>query len=130
MRLLDLNDDVRNLLNQTLISVGHAKVLLAVKDAPAQTKLALDVVKKSLTVRQTEKSVQKILNPPAEAPAPKKTATPKGYEKACQYLSRQFSADISLNQQGVRGTIEISYSDKDDLMRILELMGVPSKHFN
>lgn len=132
MRLLDLNDDVRNLLNQTLISVGHAKVLLAVKDTSSQTKLALDVVKKSLTVRQTEKSVQKILNPPADTPSPRKTPAPKEYEKACQYLARQFSADVCFNQpgSGTRGTIEISYAGKEDLIRILELMGVPSKHLN
>lgn len=130
MRLLDLSDDVRNLLNQTLISVGHAKVLLAVKDAEAQTKLALDVVKKSMTVRQTERSVQKTINPPVDVPAPKKPPIPKGYEKACQYLARQFSTEISINPQGAKGIIEISYADKDDLMRILELLGVPSKHLS
>ncbi|MEG2810671.1 MAG: ParB/RepB/Spo0J family partition protein, partial [Akkermansia sp.] len=128
MRLLDLTDEVRNLLNQSLISVGHAKVLLALKDGPTQTKLALDLVRRGLTVRQTEKAVQKILNPPVESTLGKKPLGTIVYTQACNYLSQQFSTPVNIHTQGAKGIIEISYADRAELTRIMEILGVDNKY--
>ena len=122
MRLLDLHPDVQELLISGQLSVGHAKVLLGVKDHDAQKQLAQETAKKSWTVRQTEKAVQRFLNPP-EPPAPRKPAPP-GYKKICTYLSSQISAPVNISAQGNKGTIEISYSDRSDFIRILELLGL------
>ena len=68
MRLLDLPQPVQDMLGNTFISVGHAKVLLSLKNKDQQIQLGRDIVNKGYTVRQTEKAIQKMLNPPEPAP--------------------------------------------------------------
>lgn len=123
IRLLDLADEVQQFLCSGSISVGHAKALLGLKDPASQSKLAAEVVRKGMTVRQTEQAVQKELtSPPPSSPA-KKSLSPV-YSKVSDYLTRQLSAPVSINAQGSKGTIEISYQNKDDLVRIIELLGI------
>ena len=62
MRLLDLPQPVQDMLGNTFISVGHAKVLLSLKNKDQQIQLGRDIVNKGYTVRQTEKAIQKMLN--------------------------------------------------------------------
>ena len=63
VRLLDLAEPVREMLNQKEISVGHAKVLLQLKNKQKQAQAADSVVRRGLTVRQTEKLVHDALEP-------------------------------------------------------------------
>lgn len=123
IRLLDLYEDARKLLADGSLSVGHAKALLGVKNEADQSKLAQESVMKSWTVRQIEKAVQTYLNPPDPIPSSRKPASP-GYRKICSYLSRQISAPVNISSHGAKGTIEISYADRSDFMRILELLGI------
>lgn len=122
IRLLDLTPEVQQHLNEGLLSVGHAKALLGIKNTEHQVKLASDVVRKGMTVRQTERAVQKALQPPA-APLQKKNA-PRIYQKVSGYLTKQLSAPVNINSLGSKGTIEISYQNKDDLIRIIEILGI------
>ena len=62
LRLNNLNDDVKVLLEHGDIEMGHARALLSC-DASMQSELAKVVVAKSLTVRETERLVKKALNP-------------------------------------------------------------------
>src|SRR5207237_8081570 len=57
MRLLDLHEQVQTWLTQDLISVGHAKVLLALKSPEEQLAVAETVLRRSATVRATERLV-------------------------------------------------------------------------
>jgi ParB family chromosome partitioning protein len=125
MRLLELDEQVREALGFSKISVGHAKVLLGVKNKESQRKLAQDIVKKSWTVRQTEKAVQAVNKAtlhPTTSPT-RKVSSPT-FEKVSQFLSSQMSTPVQINAQGAKGSIEISYQNQQDLLRILELLGV------
>lgn len=121
MRLLDLPQPVQDMLGNTFISVGHAKVLLSLKNKDQQIQLGRDIVNKGYTVRQTEKAIQKILNPPEPAPA-KKPSSPQ-YKKISSILAKQFGTPVNISGQGSRGSIEISFSSKAEFIRILELLG-------
>lgn len=123
IRLLDLAQDVQQYLSGGKISVGHAKALLGVKDHERQAKLASEVVRKGMTVRQAEHAVQKELAPPA-APAPAKKPASAVYTKVAAYLTKQLSAPVSINASGSKGSLEISFQNKDDLVRIIELIGI------
>ena len=57
MRLLDLHEQVQSWLTQERISVGHAKVLLSIKERDGQALLAEEIIRRSLTVRAAEKLV-------------------------------------------------------------------------
>lgn len=125
VRLLEMAAPCRDLLEKGAISVGHAKVLLQLKDAGQQVAAATRVAKQCLTVRQTEQLVKDILNPdPERAPIVGKTL-PAAYESVCQQLSNDFGTRVNIALKGKsNGVIEISYVGKDELVRILQLFGI------
>jgi ParB family chromosome partitioning protein len=129
MRLLDLHDDVQLQVAQARISVGHAKALLALKDPASQLLASDQIIRKSLTVRATEKLVQELLNPPASRATSKTSLpTPRDLEPHIQELENRlrnvFATHVAINHSPKKGKIEIEYYGNDDLQRILELLGV------
>jgi ParB family chromosome partitioning protein len=69
LRLLRLPEEVRGDLASGALSMGHARALLALPDAASQRQAARDVIAKSLSVRDTEALVKKLVAPP-RAPRP------------------------------------------------------------
>jgi ParB family chromosome partitioning protein len=129
MRLLDLHDDVQLQVAQARISVGHAKALLALKDPASQLLASDQIIRKTLTVRATEKLVQELLNPPASRATSKTSPpTPRDLEPHIQELENRlrnvFATHVAINHSPKKGKIEIEYYGNDDLQRILELFGV------
>jgi ParB family chromosome partitioning protein len=129
MRLLDLHDDVQLQVAQGRVSVGHAKALLALKDKASQLLATDQVMRKSMTVRATEKLVQEILNPPASKTKNIGTAaTSRDLEPHLRDLENRlrtlFATQVSISHSPKKGRIEIEYYGNDDLQRILELLGV------
>ncbi|MBR1981356.1 MAG: ParB/RepB/Spo0J family partition protein [Akkermansia sp.] len=124
IRLLDLAPSVRELLDQQQITVGHAKVLLQLKETDQQTNAALRVARGTLTVRQTEQLVRDVLNP--SVPVPKVTPTlPPAYERVCSQLSNDFGTKVNISMKGKNnGVIEIPYAGREDLVRILQIFGI------
>lgn len=125
VRLLELSATARELLEKGDISVGHAKVLLQLKDAAQQSAAAIRIAKQGLTVRQTEQLIKDILTPdPSRPPIVGKTL-PAAYESVCQQLSHDFGTRVNISLKGKsNGTIEINYTGRDELVRILQLFGV------
>lgn len=126
VRLLDLADPVRELLESSGITVGHAKVLLQLKEEAAQISAATRVAEQGLTVRQTEQLVRSLLNPEQGKLAPPAVRSlPAAYEQVCQQLSRDFGTKVNISLKGKNnGVIEIPYVGKDELVRILQIFGV------
>ncbi len=123
MRLLELAEPCQNMLVAGEISVGHAKVLLGVKDKEIQERIAQEVARRSLTVRHTEKMVQNFLNPKVVASGDKKPLPPI-YEPYCKKLSKQFATPVMITPRGNHGSIEISYANRSELVRLLEIFGL------
>ena len=116
LRLNQLNDDVKLLLEHGDIEMGHARALLALKDNE-QSDAARLVAAKQLTVRETENLVRRILEPkPAVAEKPRDPDV-LALE---QRLSERFAApvQISYNNKG-KGKLEISYTSLDELDGII-----------
>lgn len=125
VRLLELAPTSRQLLESGAISVGHAKVLLQLKKEDQQSAAATRVAKQGLTVRQTEQLVKDILTPDPSRPPIVSKALPAAYESVCQQLSQDFGTRVNISLKGKsNGTIEISYTGRDELVRILQLFGV------
>jgi ParB family chromosome partitioning protein len=70
LRLLNLPADVIELIEKNKLSAGHARCLVVINDPLEQTRLALMIIAKKLSVREVEKLVKNILNP-----------TPRGQKK-------------------------------------------------
>ncbi len=130
VRLLDLTEPVRERLNQKEISVGHAKVLLQLKNKQQQVQAADSVVRRGLTVRQTEKLVHDALEPPppSEAPAPQLVPMDDATAEICRQLSKSLGVEVNILPKGRRsGVIEISYNGRAELTRLLEIFGITAR---
>jgi ParB family chromosome partitioning protein len=116
LRLQDLNLDVKELLSQRAIEMGHARALLGISGAQ-QSLLAKEVAKKRLSVRETEQLVRRTLNPPAR---PKTATKDPDTARLEEKLSETLGAAVSIRQKaGGKGSLEISYNSLDELEGIL-----------
>ncbi len=131
IRLLDLPLTVQQMLTVGQISTGHAKVLLSLKVADEQFRAAEDVVRKSLTVRATEKLVAQILRPPPPPkPGPKTSAELEAAIRTVeQRLVGKFATNVTVHHTEKKGRIEIDYYGSDDLNRVLTLLGMEEESF-
>ncbi|CCQ11323.1 Chromosome (plasmid) partitioning protein ParB / Stage 0 sporulation protein J [Pseudoalteromonas luteoviolacea B = ATCC 29581] len=116
LRLNNLNDDVKILLEHGDIEMGHARSLLAL-EGHLQSEAANLVVAKALTVRETEKLVRKMLEPAPEKANKEKDPDVHLLE---QQLGENLGAkvEINYNQKG-KGKLVISYSSLDELDGII-----------
>jgi ParB family transcriptional regulator, chromosome partitioning protein len=116
LRLNQLNDDVKLLLEHGDIEMGHARALLAL-DGLAQSDAARIVAAKQMTVRDTENLVRRLLEPAPEVMPKVKDPDVSSLE---QRLSERFAApvEINYNKKG-KGNLVISYSSLDELEGIL-----------
>src|SRR5918997_5784989 len=62
IRLLRLPEEIQGLVEQEKISMGHARALLGVDDVEIQRKIAQNVIDQSLSVRETERAIRKIIS--------------------------------------------------------------------
>jgi len=116
LRLNNLNDDVKILLEHGDIEMGHARALLALEN-DLQTTTARIVAAKELTVRETEKLVKKALEP--QIVKEEKIIDPDT-QSLEQKLSEKFGAQVAIshNKKG-KGKLVISYSNLDELDGII-----------
>ena len=127
MRLLDLHEQVRTWLAQNLISVGHAKVLLALKSPEEQVAVAETILRRSATVRATERLVARQLG--AAKPRRRRASTPSVSTSAVEHLQARLQEHLGtrviLHHGEKHGRIEIEYYGAEDLQRIVPVIGLP-----
>ena len=118
LRLLDLNEDVRALVERGDLDMGHARALLALSGA-AQSEAAAEVVKRGLSARETEKLVRsKATRKSAPAPV---TRDPDVVRIETE-LGERLGAKIRIDHKAKKGagSVTIHYSSLDALDGILE----------
>ncbi|MCZ0717624.1 ParB/RepB/Spo0J family partition protein [Aerococcus kribbianus] len=125
VRLLGLNQDVKDMVQSGDLSMGQARTLLGLKNKKDQSRLAKKVINEGMTVRQLEKMVQ-ALNEPAEKvkTPPKKLEKPAYIRESEDKLMDRFGTSVQIKDQGKRGKIEIEYLSQDDLTRILDILQI------
>lgn len=121
LRLLNLAPGVRQMIDAGELEMGHARALLALP-IDEQAAVGRDVAKRSLSVRQTEALVKRLLSgtPPEPAPDPD---TRRLERSASEHLGAPVS--ITSNSKG-KGRVVIRYSSLDELDGILARMGAKS----
>lgn len=131
IRLLELPDEVKALVQNSMISVGHAKVLLSLEEEKDRVLFARDVVNEQMTVRALEKKVARLHNPP-EVKKPGTPDLPENYLKnLTETLKKHLgcavrvSSGVTLSSgRHTKGVLEIDFFNNDDLDRVLKLLGV------
>lgn len=124
LRLLDLDNDVRRMVEEGALSAGHAKAILPL--VPAQRKkVAEEIIKKHLSVRQTEQLVRHIQSEErkGQKSAEKKDISAVDYAaEAAKSLSARLGRACHISQGKKKGKIEIEYYGVDDLNDLLEAL--------
>ena len=122
LRLLKLDDKVKAMLAEGLISTGHARALLAVEDKNKQQILATRIFDEKLSVRETEKLVKQILED-KESKKEKKSSEKLIYKKLEDSLKNIIGSKVSIkSKDNGKGKIEIDYYSIEELDRITELL--------
>ena len=117
LRLLDLEDAVKQLVEQGELEMGHARALLALS-GNKQIEAARQVINRGLTVRATEGLVKSLQRP---APAkPEKARKDANIQRLETDLSDKLGARVAIRQgRGGKGKLEISYNSLDELDGVL-----------
>lgn len=124
LRLLKLPQGVQDLIERNEISLGHAKVLLMLDTPEAQWKTVEQVRSQSLSVRQTEQLVHRLLHP-QDAPErePKDVRADPNVRAAEEGLQRALGVRVTIRDKQGKGKIVIEYASLEDFDRILESLG-------
>jgi len=121
LRLQDLSEKVKPLLEDRQIEMGHARALLALSNANQQFDAARQVVKKGLSVRETEKLVKHILDGGSSKPARKTPAQNADIRRLEIEVSEKLGAKVSVDHTAKgAGKLVISYNSLDELDGILK----------
>jgi ParB family chromosome partitioning protein len=120
LRLLKLPKEVKDALERNVISMGHARALLALKNEQEQISFCRKIINKGLSVRSTEEGVRQLLE--AKPSQPHKEAIIPEVESLREELRHILKTQVRIKMRGDRGAIEIEFYSLDDLERILELI--------
>jgi ParB family chromosome partitioning protein len=123
LRLLNLNSDVRRMLEHGDLDMGHARCLLML-DESQQYQVAQLVVAKNLSVRETEALVARVKDGAGLLPKTKVESAPL-FENALQILAQQLRTKVSIKQGKTgKGTLIIHYDDTHTLEQMIgQLIG-------
>ena len=123
MRLLKLPDEVRADVVSGALSMGHARALLSLADAPAQRHAAREVISKGLSVRETELLIKKLTSPApnqgSDASEPKADVHTRAAEDRMRFA---LGSRVRIIRKGSGGVIQIDFGSENELNRIYELL--------
>ncbi|WP_455366125.1 ParB/RepB/Spo0J family partition protein [Kaarinaea lacus] len=118
LRLLSLNPDVRLLLENGDLEMGHARALLTL-EGEQQSKAARDVVARGLSVRETEQLVNHLRDTSAAKPKATKTVDPN-IQRLQDELAEKLGAKVALQHANSgKGKLVVHYNSLDELDGIL-----------
>lgn len=120
LRLMQLNDDVKILLERGDLEMGHAKALLGLQDQQ-QSEAARHVVAKEMTVRQTEAYVRNVQDAAKLGGLAKEKARPNpDIQRLERTLGERLGANVAIQHSAKgKGKLVINYSNLDELDGIL-----------
>ena len=119
LRLLKLPVEIKNKLEQGVISTAHARTLLSLKTKKAMEDVCTLVIERKMSVRELEEYVAKLLKP-------KEVRKPKAkdifIEEQENILKKRLGTAVTIKQgRNKKGKIEIEFKDNDEFERIISL---------
>ncbi|MFY9902560.1 MAG: ParB/RepB/Spo0J family partition protein [Trichococcus sp.] len=127
LRLLNLPQDVKRMLQEGLVSMGQARTLLGLNDESLISELAKRAAEEGITVRHLELLVQQLNNPGdvvKKTTKKKKETKPVYIKESEERLMDKFGTSVQISSKGEKGKIEIEYLSPADLTRILDILQI------
>jgi len=117
MRLLDLPGYIQEAVAKGQVGESHARLLLAIEDAPAQQALFHDLLNQHLTTRELRRRTAFVGRKEPIPPAGEASPELKQYEEK---LKSELGAPVSIRQSGAGGKITIDFYSPEELAQIVE----------
>ena len=126
MRLLRLDERVQKMIMDNLISSGHRRTIIPIEDKDLQYETACKILDESLSVREAEQLVKKMLNHKEKAQEEMQEEDPQKEEMFHFFEGRMkdiLGSKVTIkNKKNNKGRIEIEYYSADELERIIDLI--------
>jgi ParB family chromosome partitioning protein len=116
VRILDLPPSVRKLITENKLSRGHGIALLSFPDEATMIKIADQIIKRELSVRQVENLARSYKNPNKRNPQVEKDLY---LDSASKTLEDKLGLKVTLSGNSKSGKIEIRYRNLDELNKII-----------
>jgi len=122
IRLLELEMHIRNLISQKKLSMGHAKILLSIKDKSRRIYLADYAVKNEISVRELETMTGKApeIKQQKKAKAKREMHVERIVEKLCEKMNRK----VDVKYKKGKGKVILDFYSDDDFHNLLEKLGL------
>jgi ParB family chromosome partitioning protein len=122
LRLLKLPEDVQRMLEDDLISMGHARALLGLDTKDQIRRLANEVAEKKLSVRQTEQAVKRATSPQSPGERSTPSSNDANIRAAELKLKRFLGSQVRIHLGNNGGRIEIDFGSASELDRIYSII--------
>ncbi len=123
LRLLGLPDEVKGLVADGVLSMGHARALLGLPTPPEMMELAKRAMAERLSVRETERRVQQSRRNPLPRATQKVASEANPQARIIvEELQRSLGTKVHLHDRGGKGVIELEYYSYEDLDRLRDLL--------
>lgn len=127
MRLLKLDEQIQKMLIQGVITSGHARALLSLENSEQQLKAVKQVIEGSLSVRETERLVKRLIKEESGEEKSKKEKKDEAllliYQSLEERMKTVMGTKVSIhNKDKNKGRIEIEYYSEAELERIVEMI--------
>jgi ParB family chromosome partitioning protein len=117
LRILKLPSDIRDRIRSGELSAGHAKALASLPSADAQERLADEIVRRALSVRQTEKRVARLSSGDRIIREKRRDPFTRDAEEK---LSRRLQTRVRIVRRRRGGRIEVSFGSEEELIGLYE----------
>jgi len=120
VRLLNLPQPVIEMLSSGRISPGHARTILSLKDEKEQLRLAEEITRQGLSVREAEAATSEAVRPSIKKMVVRNDAMVRLERK----FEELFNTKVRIVKKKSGGRIEVNFHDEEELARIMEILGL------
>lgn len=119
LRILNLPEDILQLVKESKISLGHAKVILSVSDENLQRELAKTTAEKQLSVRQCELLAKSMVKKPK---ADKQAKVPSIVKEIEIALTQMHGTPVRISYKDGKGSLNITFNSQEQLQELANLL--------
>jgi ParB family chromosome partitioning protein len=120
LRLRQLPEPIKTSIQEYQLTMGHARALLGIENSTQQMAAWRTVVKKNLSVRETENLIRSLKKEKKKPKASRKSTEALHMQSLADDLSRHFGTKVIIKRRGQVGRVEIEFYSDADLDRLIE----------
>ena len=122
LRLRNLPRQIKESITDGSVSMGHARALLSIENTAAQLDLWGTVIRRGLSVRETENLAKQAKPSAKQKKRPQRTSEQLYFTDIADDLSRLYGTKVQIKRRGSVGRVEIEFYGDQDLDRLLGML--------